>query len=235
MADYCNEGCLICGAKIVYGEKEKYKCEICGKAFISNARCENGHYVCDDCHAVSANSIYTFLKYSPEKDAVKLMGLVMSLPDVHMHGPEHHRILPGVLLTAYKNCGGKINLNAALSAALSRSKNVPGGACGYWGVCGAAAGAGIYASIVLDSNPLNPEVWTKPQKLTSAISLKIADLGGVRCCKRTCFTAIVEAAAWTKENTGIELNISTPVCNWSSRNKECLGAKCPYNKTAHNI
>jgi hypothetical protein len=28
---------------------------------------------------------------------------------------------------------------------------------------------------------------------------RIADLGGVRCCKRTGFLAILEAAAWTRE------------------------------------
>ena len=30
------------------------------------------------------------------------------LPDVHLHGPEHHGVVPCVLLTAYRNCGGAL-------------------------------------------------------------------------------------------------------------------------------
>ena len=39
-----------------------------------------------------------------------------------------------------------------VSEALRRAKQVAGGSCGYLGVCGAAAGAGIYMSVLLGSN-----------------------------------------------------------------------------------
>ena len=62
-----------------------------------------------------------------------------------------------------------------------------------------------------------------------AVAFGAAGLGGVRCCERTGFLAILEAAAWTRETLGVELIASTPVCAWSDRNRECLGAACPFN------
>ena len=43
--------CLICSSKLIYFTEA---CEICGKKFNSNARCENGHFVCDECHGEKA-------------------------------------------------------------------------------------------------------------------------------------------------------------------------------------
>ena len=223
------DGCLVCGAPIVYGAERERECAVCHRRFVSGSECANGHYVCDSCHAAAAEPFLNFLRFTPERDATALFSQVVTLPGVHMHGPEHHRIVPAVLLAAYRNCGGEIDLPAALTAAMNRAKNVPGGTCGYWGVCGAAAGAGIYASVVTGSSPLNAGAWTKPQRLAARVIGRIADLGGVRCCKRTGFLAILEAAAWTRETLGVELIASTPVCAWSDRNRECLGAVCPFN------
>ena len=41
------------------------------------------------------------------------------------------------LLTAYHNAGGEIELESALKEMYKRGKSVPGGACGFWGACGA--------------------------------------------------------------------------------------------------
>ena len=43
-----------------------------------------------------------------------------------MHGPEHHVLVGSALLTAYKNCGGDLDLNEALSLMEERGKQVPG-------------------------------------------------------------------------------------------------------------
>ena len=77
----------------------------------------------------------------------------MDLPSVHMHGPEHHAIVPSVLLTALRNNGERMNYDTALSEICKRARQVPGGTCGYWGVCGAAAGAGIFMSVMTDPVP----------------------------------------------------------------------------------
>lgn len=39
-----------------------------------------------------------------------------------MHGPEHHVLVGSALLTVYKNCGGSIDLEEALSLMEQRGK-----------------------------------------------------------------------------------------------------------------
>ena len=44
--------CLVCGKPIVYYEKAReMECIMCHKRFESHASCEDGHYICDACHA----------------------------------------------------------------------------------------------------------------------------------------------------------------------------------------
>ena len=43
-----------------------------------------------------------------------------TVPAKPMHGPEHHVMVGSALLTAYKNAGGDINLNAALVEMMNR-------------------------------------------------------------------------------------------------------------------
>ena len=145
-----------------------------------------------------------------------------------MHGPEHHMIVPCVLLTAYKNCGGEIDLGKALDEAVKRGKNVPGGACGYWGACGAAVSTGIYMSIVTGSGPLNGDAWPVPMKLVAKCLEDIAACGGPRCCKRTCRLAIKRAAEFTKETLGVEMPVSDVKCGYFTKNRECIHSACPF-------
>ena len=46
----------------------------------------------------------------------------MDLPSVHMHGPEHHAIVPCVLLTAFRNNGEHMDYDAALSEICKKSE-----------------------------------------------------------------------------------------------------------------
>ena len=162
-------GCMLCGKPLVYEKDASLRrCSICGEEKLSNCACEDGHFVCDSCHSAGLDVFFVpFLLQSREQSPQLLLEQVMALPQVHMHGPEHHAIVPCVLLTAFHNCGGGNDLKEDLAAALKRGKQVPGGACGYWGVCGAAAGAGIYMSILTGSNPVNENAWALPMKLTA--------------------------------------------------------------------
>ena len=74
-----------------------------------------------------------------------MLEAMMSLPNVEMHTPEHHFMVPAALLTAAHSVSGRDRaaLERNLNAALTRSKRVPGGSCGDCGCCGAAVGAGI--------------------------------------------------------------------------------------------
>ena len=223
-------GCLICGKPLEYfSVAREQTCSICGQTYLSNCRCEVGHFVCDTCHESSSIAEFVpWLLSSAEKDPLKLLEEIMSLPQIHMHGPEHHVIVPCVLLTAYYNNGGELNLTVALKEAVRRAKQVPGGICGYWGVCGAAAGAGIYFSILLGSNPVHKEAWPIPQYLVSECLHTIADVGGPRCCKRTSRLAIRCASDFTRDWLGIDFPAENISCSYMGRNKECLGQDCPF-------
>lgn len=225
--------CMLCGRPLVYWtEARRLRCSVCGREFEANCACEDGHFVCDACHAAGAEAFFVpVLLASEEKDPLRLLEQVMALPRVHMHGPEHHVIVPCVLLTAYRNNGGEIELEPALREAIRRAGQVPGGICGYWGVCGAAAGAGIYASVVLGSNPLHKEAWPIPMHLTSACLADIAAVGGPRCCKRTGRLAVIRAAAFTAEWLGVEMPTATVRCAHIGRNRECIGTACPFFPT----
>lgn len=82
-------GCLLCGKPLVYWPEAKSRvCAICGKTFEANCACEDGHFVCDDCHRAGADAFFLpLLLSSTEKDPLKLFEQVVSLPRVHMHGP----------------------------------------------------------------------------------------------------------------------------------------------------
>ena len=71
------------------------------------------------------------------------MKKIILSPYIYMHGPEHHVMVGAALLTAYHNAGGKVELEKALPEMYRRGKEVPGGACGFWGACGAVFSTGM--------------------------------------------------------------------------------------------
>jgi len=227
--NFAETGCLICGKPIVYSlNARELRCEICGRSFTSNVSCEDGHYVCDKCHSSGFAEVLRMLFQSEEKDPMKLFLQVVLLPSVHMHGPEHHAIVPAVLLTAYKNCGGKLDFAAALNQAIERGSHVPGGICGFWGACGAAIGAGIYMSVLTGTTPYSVEEWSEPQRMTAHCLEKMAETGGPRCCKRTSRTAIKTAVDFTRERFGISMPVGDFPCTHFDVNEECIHTRCPY-------
>lgn len=223
-------GCMLCGKPLVYEKEPRLRrCSVCGEEKLGDCACEDGHFVCDACHSAGLDAFFIpFLLRSTETCPQTLLEQVLALPQVHMHGPEHHAIVPCVLLTAFHNCGGGNDLKADLSLALKRGRQVPGGACGYWGVCGAAAGAGIYMSVLTGSAPLNGKVWGVPQELVSRCLAANAALGGPRCCKRTSRTAVHEAARFTAERLGVVMPEREIRCTFTKENRECIGRACPY-------
>ena len=223
------ENCVVCGKPLVYFSEEKLmQCHICGKMKPANAACEDGHFVCDECHSSGGAVVLDHLLNSSERDPMVLFLQVCQLDGVHLHGPEHHSMVPCVLLTAYRNCGGELDLQTALPEGWKRGQKLVGGACGFLGVCGAASGAGIFASIVSGATPLTPRQWAIPQKLTAACLEAMTKIGGPRCCKRTGRIAIECAAQFSGKEFGVPLPCSQPKCDYSGRNRECIRRRCPF-------
>lgn len=224
--------CLVCGKPLEYAPTARaMTCLLCGKAAQSHTQCEDGHFVCDSCHSAGANQLITaHCLASTSKNPVHIAQQLMRSPLVHMHGPEHHFLVGAALLAAYKNAGGTVDLPAALAEMEKRAANVPGGACGFWGCCGAAAGTGMFISIVTDASPMATAEWGLANSMTGQSLAAIGALGGPRCCKRDSFTAIRQAAAFTAQHLGIQMQLPQAIlCTHSGRNAQCIGARCPYN------
>ena len=223
------KNCILCGKPLLYFSEERLlECCICHKLKPANASCEDGHFVCDACHENSREVILNLLLHSREKNPFALLEQIFRLPQVHLHGPEHHSIVPCVLITAYHNCGGEIQFERCLHEAWTRGKNIPGGACGFLGVCGAAAGAGIFASIVCGATPLTERQWEIPQRLTAACLEAMAEIGGPRCCKRTSRVAVECAASFSEKEFGIPMPVTEKACRYWAWNNECIRQRCPY-------
>ena len=206
------------------------RCEICGKSFEGHAVCENGHYVCDACHASPAEGVVrSVVLNSSSKDPVDIADEIMASSFVHMHGPEHHFIVGASLLCAFCNTYGEVDLENALNAVISRGKKVPGGFCGMAGCCGAAVSAGIFLSVILKATPMSKEEWALSNRMTSRCLEAVSRLGGPRCCKRDSYTTILDAAEFLREELGKPLGVSDEIlCSHFGENAECLKVECPY-------
>lgn len=223
--------CLVCGEPLVYFEEAReFECIRCGVRERAHSVCEQGHYVCDACHRTEGvERVMALCAASTLKDPFALANELMRDPAIYPNGPEHHTLVGAALLTAYVNAGGALDLPRALEELRGRSMNVPGGACGLWGTCGAAVSAGMYLSIVTGATPMTDESWGQVHRLTARILSRLADIGGPRCCKRGTFVAFEEAVPLTAELTGIQMDLPKHLtCAFVSRNKECIGRRCPY-------
>ena len=228
------EECLICKAPLEYLEKDiLMECEICHKKENSKTRCINGHYVCNDCHTQGLDTIIGVCLKETSKNPIAIIEKMMSLPFCHMHGPEHHVMVGTALLTAYKNAGGDIDLHSSLTEMMNRGKRVPGGACGFWGACGAGISTGMFISIISKSTPLTNEPFALSHKMTAKSLGQIGEIGGPRCCKRDSFLSILAAVDFVKEHFDIEMEKPEIVCSFSSHNNQCIGKRCPFSKANH--
>jgi len=226
-----NEECLICKAPLEYLDTDVLmECELCHKKEYSKTRCINGHFVCDACHTSGLDAIISICLNTASQNPIEILEEMMSLPSCHMHGPEHHTMVGSALLTAYKNAGGDIDLTDALLEMQKRGKQVPGGACGFWGACGAGISTGMYVSIALKATPLAKEAWGLSNRMTASALDAIGKHGGPRCCKRDSYLAIIEAVKFTKENLHVEMKIDPVICSRSHMNNQCLKEYCPFHQ-----
>ena len=224
------EECLICKAPLEYLETDGImECSICHKQEASKTRCINGHYVCNECHTAGMDSITGLCLAEKSKNPVEILEKMMSMPFCHMHGPEHHVMVGAALLTAYKNAGGKIDLPTALAEMMNRGKSVPGGACGFWGACGAGISSGMFISILSKSTPLAKEPFALSHKMTARSLSAIGEIGGPRCCKRDSFLSILSAIDFVKEHFGVKIEKPTIICHYSSQKNQCIGIRCPFS------
>lgn len=224
------EECLICKAPLDYLQEDvMMECSICHKNELSKTRCVNGHYVCNECHSKGVDSIVGLCLDETSSDPIMIIGKMMDMPFCHMHGPEHHIMVGCALLTAYHNAGGEIDLPKALNEMVSRGAKVPGGACGFWGACGAAVSTGMFISIITGSTPLKNDEWRHSNLMTSRSLANLGEIGGPRCCKRNSYLSILSAIDYAAEITGVRMHKPQIVCRHLPLNSQCIGKRCPFH------
>jgi hypothetical protein len=251
MESHHRTGCLVCGAPLEYfAAPRALPCAVCGAGRGADAACTAGHYVCDACHAGTANDwIERRAAATLDTDPVRLANDIMHSPLVAMHGPEHHFLVPAALLASYHNAraaaagaaasrtvgavAGEADPAAARAAAVAKARGraeiVPGGFCGLQGVCGAAVGAGIFASVATGATPLSRAEWGLANELSAEVLGAIAGLGGPRCCKRDVYVALGTARRFAAARLGVAMGDDRPiVCEFAALNRECALTPCPY-------
>jgi MoaA/NifB/PqqE/SkfB family radical SAM enzyme/SAM-dependent methyltransferase len=223
------EGCMVCGAPLEYlPVAVAQRCHFCGRELSTSARCAAGHFVCDGCHTEdAAAAIRAICADSRETDMVALMRRIRAHPAVSIHGPEHHVLVPAVVVTAARNAGLPVDASH-LDTAIARGRTIAGGACAFIGACGAALGVGTGFSVILGINPYQGEGRQTVQQLVGRALARVAALPAARCCQRDCWLALQEAAASSEELLGVRLPADEPlVCEQVALNEECLHADCP--------
>lgn len=224
-------GCLICGADLHYRKQMVQRtCHLCGEKFPTHAECSSGHFICDRCHRLPAlDLIEQTCGVSSDTDSLRLAASLMSNPEMKMHGPEHHFLVPAVLIAACCTVQGDDSKREKLKAARRRAEDVKGGFCGFHGACGAAVGAGIACSVLTGATPLSRDEWRLSNLMTAACLTTIAEAGGPRCCKRDTYLALLTARDFLNFhlNSGLPTG-SQPTCSFSDNNKECLETGCRF-------
>ncbi len=224
-------GCMLCGTELEYRSEEQIaSCVYCGESFSSAMCCPEGHFVCDGCHAAgSRDLLQKVCLASHETDMVELMHRIRSHPSFSVHGPEHHGMVPGVILAACRNAGATISDEQILRG-IRRGAKIPGGACGYMGVCGASAGLGSAFGVLLESTPRKASERQTVLRAVARVTEEIASYAAARCCQRDCYVALKVAAdlapSIAKVSPVAEIDLR---CNQIDLNPDCIGESCPLH------
>lgn len=144
------------------------------------------------------------------------------------HGPWHHLIVPGIIIASLRNNGYDFT-DADIEEAMKRGSMIPGGACGFHGICGAGTGLGIAVSIVTKSTDFHDAERSKALEAACEAINRIGKLGGPRCCRMSTYTTLSLAVKRLAE-MGYELPVEQSVgrCKFHEQNNECHSLKCPF-------
>ena len=164
-------------------------------------------------------------------DPIELIQAIWESPDFPMHCPEHHILVPAVLMTVYRSVrrDERKLLEENLKTINERGRNLLPGFCGYYGACGVGIGSGLFLAVFTDTTPMSGKTWGWANRLSSLCLGAVSTHGGPRCCKRVSYLTIETTLPFISENIGLELSIANPIeCRDSDQNKECLRKNCPY-------
>lgn len=164
------------------------------------------------------------------KNPIELVKMIMRKEYINIHGPEHHFLDGAAFLVAFKNAGGKIDIEKALDELATRTIQMPGAMCGFWGVCGSVTAIGAALSIIHKTGPLSTNEYYKDNmQFTSRVIKQMSEIGGARCCKRNAFLSLKNGVEFVKGKYEVEMHLYDKlVCEFFPRNQQCIEKKCPF-------
>lgn len=149
---------------------------------------------------------------------------------VSIHGPEHHILDGASLLVAYRNAGGKIDIDQALDRLMEEGLRMPGAICGLWGICGAVTSIGAALAIIDGTGPLSTDgTWGNHMQFTSKAIGELGTINGPRCCKRDAMIAFKNGIEYVNSHYGVTLKYEPVKCKFTSRNEQCIKERCPFH------
>lgn len=179
--------------------------------------------------AEKADWIIRDIRTETGTDPMQIFRRIAAKDYIAMHGPEHHILDGASLLVAYRNAGGNIDLDQALSKLKAEGLRMPGAMCGLWGVCGAVSSLGAALAIIDGTGPLSTDgTWGRHMHFTSAAIAELGRVNGPRCCKRDAMLAFRHAVAYINENYPVALTAEEAKCADSPRNAQCIHERCPF-------
>lgn len=160
---------------------------------------------------------------------VKIFKNIAKNDYMNIHGPEHHVLDGASILVAYRNAGGKIDLDVALERILYEGLRMPGAMCGLWGICGAITSVGAALSIIDGTGPLSTDgTWGDHMQFTSNAVGELGKINGPRCCKRDAMIAFKNGIEYINTHYGVELENEDIKCEYTHLNGQCIKERCPY-------
>lgn len=219
--------CPVCGKPVV--EKEGV-CDACGSAEGVHA-CPDGHLSCTRClDSDVMRRIVEYCDTCDSRDPYAVFDSLVALDGMRMHDFKHHVAVGASLIAAYCNITGDGRKRQFLEKMSERGRKVPPGSCGLMGNCGAAVSVGTFLSIITGTTPYSEEGWAEANRATAECLLRMADIGGPRCCKRNSYIAI-ETGSVLAGRHGCRMPAHPSiVCGRSADNAECIKGRCPYYK-----
>ena len=220
--------CSLCGAELLEVERLQ-TCAYCGAEEQCEWLCPQGHYVCEECRTASPEDIIERTSFATsDPDPVAIAHLVMKHPVFREHGPAHHLVVAPVILAALRNQGHPVK-ETAIRAALHRMKDIPVAVCGTRGDCGAGAGLGCAVSLLTGATFRSDHERSQALRATARALVRIADVGGPRCCKQSVYGSLEAAALFLKEELGIAFAAPELIrCPFSHSTEDCKRECCAY-------
>lgn len=218
---------LMCGSDKVCRNTQK-RCEQCMHGALSDIKCMDTGFQCSNC--IIGNSIECIRDYcqtavsrNPLEIAVQLLKSSF-MPE---HGVAYHFVVGASLLTAYKNCGGKVDLPQMLNMVFDCGKRLAVNEHTIWHNLGLGISAGIYVNLITQVMPFSSDNRKLSSLMTSRYLGVLTRDGAPACCKAETWLAITEAARFTHQIFEKEMELPE-VVECSFYRPECRDRNCRF-------